>query len=92
MNDMGVEFEGVAKIHEDNQNVPAIFQHDVRSERTKHIDVCYHLAIYFDAKEAVYFHYILTSQMISEIFTKSLPYSSHKCHCNTHLLNYFNNA
>jgi hypothetical protein len=63
-------------IFEDNQGTIALTKNQVRSSRSKHIDIAYNFVYEKVQDRIVELKYIPTKEQIADIFTKALPRES----------------
>lgn len=60
-------------IYEDNQGTIHLTKNQVRSSRTKHIDIAYNFVYEKVQERTVVLKYVPTKEQIADIFTKALP-------------------
>ena len=72
---------GPISINADNQSAIHLLKNPVLSQRSKHIDVHYHLARERVARGEVSFSYVPTTGMAADFLTKSVPPTKHKFCC-----------
>jgi hypothetical protein len=65
----------------DNQSAIKLLKNPLFSARSKHIDVAHHFARERVQSREVTFHYVSTTDMAADIFTKVLPVSKHEACC-----------
>ena len=73
LEDLGFVQQWATPIHEDNQGTIALTKNQVRSSRTKHIDIAYNFVYEKVQDHVVELKYIPTKEQIADIFTKALP-------------------
>lgn len=66
----------------DNQSAIKLLKNPIFSVRSKHIDVAHHFARERVQSKEVTFHYVSTTDMAADMFTKVLPVSKHEACCN----------
>jgi hypothetical protein len=64
----------------DNQSTRAITTTDAISPQTKHIDVQYHFIQEHTTSGSFPLHWVPTSDMVADMFTKPLPTVLFQCH------------
>ena len=71
--DLNTIMEKPLKILSDNQGAIALAQNESINNRTKHIDIAYHYVRDVVLQGIVELEYVPTTNMVADMFTKSLP-------------------
>ncbi|KAF5094301.1 hypothetical protein DV451_005044 [Geotrichum candidum] len=70
--EMKIDIPKPVTIHEDNQGCIAIAQNSVHHQRTKNMDIKYHISRQLAREGVIHIEYLRTEVMIADMFTKSL--------------------
>ena len=73
LQDMGVSFSFATPVYCDNRSAIQIAHNDVFHERTKHIEIDYHLVRHHLLQGSLQLHSVTSRDQLTNIFTKSHP-------------------
>jgi hypothetical protein len=80
LTELGFNQETTTKIEQDNQSAIMIANNPTNHGRTKHIDIAHHFIREAIDKKEIELHYVLTSEIITDILTKPLTRTKFE-HC-----------
>jgi hypothetical protein len=78
LQELGLETAGAPLILGDNQSAQALTKNDIKSERTKHVDIKYHYVHDEVNNGRVQLQWIPTTEQLADILTKALAGPAHK--------------
>ena len=78
MQELGLSTTDVPLIYGDSQSAQALTRNDIKSERTKHVDIKYHYVHDEVAHGRVQLKWIPTTEQVADILTKALAGPAHK--------------
>lgn len=78
LRELELEAAGPPLILGDNQSAQALTTNDIKSERTKHVDIKYHFVHDEVNRGRIELKWIPTTEQLADILTKALPGPAHK--------------
>jgi hypothetical protein len=80
-NELGFRQKEPTKVYEDNQGCIILANNNMKTERSKHIDIQYHYIRELVEGQHIIIEYKSTDRMIADIMTKGLSRDKHKQFC-----------
>ena len=78
LRELSVEPAEAPCVYGDNQSAQALSKNDIKSERTKHIDIKYHFVQDEISSGKLRLEWIPTEEQVADILTKALGGPAHK--------------